>query len=521
MTIVTIIDAARSLTCDLYKRICQLSIRRLTSRFGLGNVRFLALSFGRLGTRVGPLLRRHFAFVALWTAIVTVGFTAVGCSPVVPMAPLQVPEAQVRLVCWDPPEKGTGDEYFVFPGNSDQAVSESREAAFLAEVRNGGFIFKYMRGAPASSLNLIPLTRTDAWCEGIPEPLPWALPLLEACPQESALEMAPPAAKQFVAQSSDPAVKSPFFCNQQAHMAPTTQELMSLRARNAAYQEAYQQAGRIAKALTIAEAEMQEVLNKDDWTLRNLIASKPESIDAIQARVAHELESIEAPPAYDDTILDNLALAGFQRGFEDAKFKAEAALFAIDAGWLILDIAVAEVILGPLGGAKLAASGLSKGSKALNAALVRLGEIPIFLPVGVGPGGFMPIGKLIGGMSARAHRYALEAAMKLPPFNMTRQAGQALHHIVGLADEEAELARRILKKFKVHIDEAYNGVYLPASTKSPNPMGSMVHSKLHTKEYYRKVNKFLGVAKSRQDVIERLERIRKTLLDGTFHDAIK
>jgi hypothetical protein len=46
------------------------------------------------------------------------------------MAPLQVPQEKVRVVWWDPPDKGTGDEYFVFPDNSDQAVSESREAAF-------------------------------------------------------------------------------------------------------------------------------------------------------------------------------------------------------------------------------------------------------------------------------------------------------------------------------------------------------------------------------------------------------
>jgi hypothetical protein len=100
-------------------------------------------------TRLG----RWWAYLTLWVAVITLVFSAVGCAPVVVMAPLQVPQDKVRLVCWDPPEKGTGDEYFVFPGNSDEAVSESREAAFLAEVRNGGLIFKYVRGTPASSLN--------------------------------------------------------------------------------------------------------------------------------------------------------------------------------------------------------------------------------------------------------------------------------------------------------------------------------------------------------------------------------
>jgi hypothetical protein len=49
----------------------------------------------------------------------------------------------------------------------------------------------------------------------------------------------------------------------------------------------------------------------------------------------------------------------------------------------------------------------------------------------------------------------------------------------------------------------------------------MVHSKLHTNEYYRKVNKYLGEAISHADAVKRLKRIRETLLDGTFHNAIK
>jgi hypothetical protein len=98
-------------------------------------------------------LRKWLARVTLWVAIVVIAFSALGCSSAIVMAPLQVPPDKVRLVCWDPPEKGTGDEYFVFPDNSDEAVSESR-AAFLTELRKGSLIFKYSRGAPASSLNL-------------------------------------------------------------------------------------------------------------------------------------------------------------------------------------------------------------------------------------------------------------------------------------------------------------------------------------------------------------------------------
>jgi hypothetical protein len=467
-------------------------------------------------------LGRWWAFVTLWVAIVTLVFSVAGCSSAIVMAPLQVPPEKVRLVCWDPPEKGTGDEYFVFPDNSDEAVSESR-AAFLTELRKESLIFKFSRGAPASSLNLIPLTRTDAWCNGIPRPPEWAQPLLKVCPEPIAIDTANSSPKQFVAQSNDPVVKSSFLCDQRPNMAPTSQELILLRARNDAYQMAYQQAAQIAQALTIAKAEMQEVLDKDDWTLRNLITSNPDSIEAIQARVAHELDSIEAPPAYDDPILDGLALAGFQQGFDDARFKAEATIFAIDAGWVVLDIAVTEVILGPLGGAKLAASGLSKGSKALKAAVARLGDIPIYLPVGVGGGGafvkigqFVNVSKIVASISASAHRYRLEKALKALKVPILRGPGESLHHIVAWDDDRAKMARGILKKFKIDIDDAANGVFLPATTKSVNPKGAMVHSTLHTDDYYRKVNRALLSAKNRRDAIKKLEEIRESLLKGAY-----
>jgi A nuclease family of the HNH/ENDO VII superfamily with conserved AHH len=369
------------------------------------------------------------------------------------------------------------------------------------------------------------LSRTDAWCTGIPQPPEWAQPLLQVCPEPIANEATSPSPKQFLGQTDNPPVKSPLFCNQPGRLAPTTQELILLRARNDAYQMAYQQAERIAKALTIAEAEMQEVLNKDDWTLRNLLTSHPETIEAIQARVAHELDSIEAPPAYDDPSLDGLALAGFQKGFEEAKFKAQATLFAIDAGWVVLDIAVTEVILGPLGGAKLAASGLAKGSKALKAAVTRLGDIPIYLPVGVGAGGFVKMGqfvnvsKIVASISGSAHRYRLEKALKKLTVPILRGKGESLHHIVAWDDERAKLAREVLKKFKIDIDDAANGVFLPATTKSVNPKGALVHSTLHTDAYYEKIDDLLIAAKTRADAIQKLKRIRETLLDGTFHHA--
>lgn len=44
---------------------------------------------------------------------------------------------------------------------------------------------------------------------------------------------------------------------------------------------------------------------------------------------------------------------------------------------------------------------------------------------------------------------------------------------------------------------------------------------VHTNEYYFKVQRYLEKATSKQDLTKRLQRIRETLIDGTFHNAIK
>ena len=127
----------------------------------------------------------------------------------------------------------------------------------------------------------------------------------------------------------------------------------------------------------------------------------------------------------------------------------------------------------------------------------------------------------MGSMSAKMHRYYLEKALRLAkgPLQRLRQPGQALHHIVAHGDGRAKVARDILAKFKIDIDEAYNGVFLPATKNSPNPTGSVVHSVVHTDAYYFKVEDFLGRAKSRKQVIQNLQRIRETLENGTIVNA--
>ncbi len=128
-------------------------------------------------------------------------------------------------------------------------------------------------------------------------------------------------------------------------------------------------------------------------------------------------------------------------------------------------------------------------------------------------------GTLMGSMSAKMHRYYLEKALRLAPgpLQRIRQAGQSLHHIVAHGDGRAKVARDILAKFKIDIDEAWNGVFLPATKNSLNPKGSVVHSMVHTDEYYFTVERLLKKAKSRKEVTQMLLKIREALENGTFN----
>lgn len=150
----------------------------------------------------------------------------------------------------------------------------------------------------------------------------------------------------------------------------------------------------------------------------------------------------------------------------------------------------------------------------------RLENIPIFIPGAAGGlGGAIRVGEVIGSISARAHRKLLEDALKYakdPLVRRVRQAGESLHHIVAHTEARADRARKILDKFKINVDEAWNGVFLPATLKSPNATGAAVHSVVHTTAYCDTVTTLLKAAKTRKDAIRILQEIRKALENGTF-----
>jgi hypothetical protein len=71
-----------------------------------------------------------------------------------------------------------------------------------------------------------------------------------------------------------------------------------------------------------------------------------------------------------------------------------------------------------------------------------------------------------------------------------------------------------LEDFGIGINDAANGVFLPATGSSPNAMGAAVHASLHTKRYYEVVNELLAAAKTRERALAILAEIRQKLLAG-------
>lgn len=468
-------------------------------------------------------------------------FVVVGCGPTMnEMAALQIPKERVRNVCWKPAELTDDDDLFAFPSDDGMAVPLKDRLGFRRALSGGGLVFRYNEAAPVRNLKLLPLSRAgDAWCTRIPRPTEEAIQkLLDPCGAAASVADNAPAMKNLLGQTEQ-STRSPFFCDQRPRMAPTTQESISLLQRNNAYQGAYEQAEKIAKALTKAEAEMQAVINKSDGWLKRALTEDPGSIEQIQQRVADQLNLIEAPAEYDELYLEMLALAGYNAGFANGKFDVQAKLFAIDAGIFVLELIALEVALGPLGGAKAIVSVVGKGAKAvtmvaakssellaltstkggqaLAAAMKRLENIPIFIPGAAGGMGAATTVAIVLKVVRQSPARILHLAMKAA--GMERAAGTATHHMVAHGHEWAKPARKILAQFGVTINEAVNGVYLPQFLKSPNPNGAIVHATLaNNAKYYEKVNKFLEGAASKADLIKRLERIRETLLNGKFFD---
>ncbi|MGX7826194.1 SpvB/TcaC N-terminal domain-containing protein [Actinokineospora sp. 24-640] len=128
-------------------------------------------------------------------------------------------------------------------------------------------------------------------------------------------------------------------------------------------------------------------------------------------------------------------------------------------------------------------------------------------------------------VAATAPRVAAPAAMSyssrvlganLVRAGTSRPAQTAAHHIVAGGSPKSAVARGVLQRFGLNLDDAVNGVFLPASRASANPAGAAVHSTLHTDRYYAAVNSLLSRAQNRQQVVQSLAYIRQRLLSGGF-----
>lgn len=110
--------------------------------------------------------------------------------------------------------------------------------------------------------------------------------------------------------------------------------------------------------------------------------------------------------------------------------------------------------------------------------------------------------------SSKALGQSLEAA------GHARLPGSAAHHIVAGNAPAALRAREVLRRFGIGINDAANGVFLPASRAIPNAAGAAVHSTVHTNSYYMTVNQTLATATTRAEAEMALEAIRRALLSG-------
>jgi RHS repeat-associated protein len=112
--------------------------------------------------------------------------------------------------------------------------------------------------------------------------------------------------------------------------------------------------------------------------------------------------------------------------------------------------------------------------------------------------------------SSRALARALTSA------GLRRGVQQAAHHIVAAGARRAAQARKILADRGININDAVNGVFLPATKNSINLLNSAVHSTVHTVRYYSEVTARLKAASGFGETVQVLREIGDELVAGTF-----
>jgi len=128
----------------------------------------------------------------------------------------------------------------------------------------------------------------------------------------------------------------------------------------------------------------------------------------------------------------------------------------------------------------------------------------------------------VGVVGQRADSRLLAEGMEAR--GIVRPAGDfEAHHIVagGAKNWYAVQSRAILDKWRIGINSAENGVFLPATkaiAANPvlNPAGAIYHGATFPKNYYRRVYEMLSQARSQDEALFQLDRIRSSLLSGAL-----
>jgi hypothetical protein len=233
-------------------------------------------------------------------------------------------------------------------------------------------------------------------------------------------------------------------------------------------------------------------------TIKRILNNKDER-EGLLRGAAKDLNELPELPEYTQDNLARAAKAGFETGYQEGIDRAHFRAWLVNIG-----VDVYFMACGNIAGALETA-----GAKILDKAIMRIRNMPIFVPgTVIGPGFFMKIPRLPPAGSSRVLLRELLAAGKTP------LEGEVPHHIVAHTDWRAERAREILAKFGIELDTAENGVFLPQNTKSINPKGKAVHQTVHTNDYYEKVFNALDKANSKAEVIKELGKLALQLEQG-------
>ncbi|MBK9258452.1 MAG: AHH domain-containing protein [Polyangiaceae bacterium] len=263
---------------------------------------------------------------------------------------------------------------------------------------------------------------------------------------------------------------------------------------------------RVGVVLTECERITENLARMPDNLIAGYNFEDPDKLEAEFMICAKALDDIETPPVYDDPWLAGAAWQGFNTGYGEGADEVWRRVMLIEFATAIVESAI-------MAGLPLLEVAVTRG---IRLSLIALRRMPVFIPGavgGLGAGVFLKgaprvVAKAVATGSART----LGRNMKLA--HMARLPGEFAHHIVAHGAEKAKDALAVLQNFGIKVDDAVNGVFLPGHSKSPNPLGKAVHSKVHTDAYYFAVEKLLKTAKTKGDAIQTLRFIAGQLERG-------